>query len=185
MNFSTMSLVVGSLERELDGDLEHVLAVERHPGRAVGLLEVATGRQRRAAVEDADVVEAEESALENVAAGAVLAVHPPVKFSSSFWKTRSSQSTIALAALRPVEAVGEDRRPRMHRRVHVAEVPFVRRASARWDAGTARGSSSSSCSLPKSWSTSVSAITWNARSHAAYQGYSHLSGIEMTSALTM
>ena len=26
---------------------------------------------------------------------------------------------------------------------------------------------------------------WNARSQAAYQGYSHLSGIEMTSSLTM
>ena len=30
-----------------------------------------------------------------------------------------------------------------------------------------------------------SARTWKARSQAAYQGYSHLSGIETTSALTM
>ena len=28
-------------------------------------------------------------------------------------------------------------------------------------------------------------MQWKARSHAAYHGYSHLSGIEMTSALTM
>ena len=28
-------------------------------------------------------------------------------------------------------------------------------------------------------------MVWNARSQAAYQGYSHLSGIEMTSALIM
>ena len=40
-----------------------------------------------------------------------------------------------------------------------------------------------SCSLAKSGSTSASGTQWNARSHAAYHGYSHLSGIEMTSAL--
>ena len=28
-------------------------------------------------------------------------------------------------------------------------------------------------------------MVWNARSHAAYHGYSHLSGIEITSALSM
>ena len=42
-----------------------------------------------------------------------------------------------------------------------------------------------SCCLPKSGSTSVRARTWKARSQAAYQGYSHLSGIEMTSPLYM
>ena len=30
-----------------------------------------------------------------------------------------------------------------------------------------------------------SGIMWNARSHAAYHGYSHLSGIEMMSLLNM
>ena len=28
-------------------------------------------------------------------------------------------------------------------------------------------------------------MVWNARSHAAYHGYSHLSGMEITSALSM
>src|SRR5215472_12359053 len=37
----------------------------------------------------------------------------------------------------------------------------------------------SSC-LAKSVSTVVKAMVWNARSQAAYQGYSHLSGIEIT-----
>ncbi len=44
---------------------------------------------------------------------------------------------------------------------------------------------SSSWSLAKSKSTSDRESVWNARSHAAYQGYSHLSGIEMTSAFSM
>ena len=40
-----------------------------------------------------------------------------------------------------------------------------------------------SCDFAKSGSTGASATVWKARSHAAYHGYSHLSGIEMTSAL--
>ena len=72
-----MSSYAGVLARELERDREHVQAVHPHPARAVGLLEVAAGRQRRAAVEDADVVEAEEAALEDVLALGVLAVHPP------------------------------------------------------------------------------------------------------------
>ncbi len=40
-----------------------------------------------------------------------------------------------------------------------------------------------SCSLAKLGSMRANGIMWNARSQAAYQGYSHLSGIEMTSRL--
>src|SRR5262245_45754559 len=63
--------------RQLYSDLEHVLAEERHPGGAVGLFEVAAGRQRRAPVEDPDIVQPQEAALEDVSAGKVFAVHPP------------------------------------------------------------------------------------------------------------
>ena len=44
---------------------------------------------------------------------------------------------------------------------------------------------SRSCSFAKSKSTSDSDSVWNARSQAAYQGYSHLSGMEITSAFSM
>ncbi len=40
-----------------------------------------------------------------------------------------------------------------------------------------------SCSLAKAGSTSQNGSMWNARSHAAYQGYSQLSGIDRTSRL--
>src|SRR6185369_11697223 len=43
----------------------------------------------------------------------------------------------------------------------------------------------SSCCLAKSTSTTASVRVWKARSQAAYQGYSHLSGIEMMSSFTM
>ena len=39
--------------------------------------------------------------------------------------------------------------------------------------------------MAKSGSTMASGTQWNARSHAAYHGYSHVSGIEMTSWLIM
>src|SRR3712207_7489317 len=41
---------------------------------------------------------------------------------------------------------------------------------------------STSCSLAKSGSTCASGMVWKAVSHAANHGYSHSSGIEMTSA---
>src|SRR2546429_6222588 len=44
----------------------HVLTEQGHPGRAVRLLQVAAGRKRGAAVEDADVVETEEASFEHV-----------------------------------------------------------------------------------------------------------------------
>ena len=44
---------------------------------------------------------------------------------------------------------------------------------------------SSICCFAKSGSTIEIGSVWKARSQAAYQGYSHLSGIEMMSSLTM
>ena len=41
-----------------------------------------------------------------------------------------------------------------------------------------------SCALANSGSISAKTVQWKARSQAAYQGYSHLSGMEMMSALT-
>src|SRR5688572_31774502 len=70
-------LVRGLLLRQLERDLEHGLREERHPRGTICLLEIAARRQRLRAIEDADVVEAEEPALEDVVALAILAVHPP------------------------------------------------------------------------------------------------------------
>ena len=70
-------LVDPVLLAEFEGDMQHVQAEHRHPGGAIGLLDVATGGQRARAVEHPDIVEAEEPALEDVQALRVLAVHPP------------------------------------------------------------------------------------------------------------
>src|SRR5205085_9970664 len=53
-------------------DTQQVQRVHRHPRGAVRLIDMAAGRQRRAAVEDADIVEAEKTALEDIAPASVL-----------------------------------------------------------------------------------------------------------------
>ena len=92
---------IGSSAASSTAMLQHVLAEERHPRRAVGLLEVPAGRQRRAAVEDADVVEPEEAALEDVLAEAVLAVHPPGEVEQQLVEGRSRKSMSVVPAQRP------------------------------------------------------------------------------------
>ena len=63
--------------RQFERDAHQVQAIHRHPAGAVGLVDIAAGRQRTAAIEYADVVQAEKAALENVAPLRVLAIHPP------------------------------------------------------------------------------------------------------------
>ena len=111
---------------EDERDFQHVLAVERHPRRAIRLVEMATGRQLGAAIEHADVVEPEEAAGKHVAPLRVLAVHPPVEVLH-----QALERSLEEAHVRPAElfldVVEEQRGPRVHRRIHVAEIPFVRR----------------------------------------------------------
>ena len=73
--------------------------------------------------------------------------------------------------------------PGMHRRIDIAEGPLVGRESGRWDACTIRGSSEQLL-FGEFGIDQCQREQWNARSQAANQGYSHLSGMEMTSALT-
>ena len=119
--------VRGVVPRQLDGDLQHPLAVEGHPGRAVRLLERPAARQRRRAVEDPDVVEPEEAALEEVAAVDVLAVDPPGEVRQQPLEDAREELAVALAADRGLALVDEQRGPRRHGRVDVAEVPLVGR----------------------------------------------------------
>ena len=64
---------------EFECDMEHAVAEKGHPGGAVGLVEMAAGGKRGAAVEDADVIQAQEAPVEDVAPPGVLAVDPPVE----------------------------------------------------------------------------------------------------------
>ena len=107
-----------------EGDLQHALAVKRHPGRPVRLLQRAARGELGAAVEDADVVETQKSPGEHVAPGGILAVDPPVEVQHQPLK-RSFQETQVRPAEGPLHLVEEERGPGVHRRIHIAEVPLV------------------------------------------------------------
>ena len=62
---------------QLQSDCQHIEAVHAHPTGPVRLFEVASGRERRGAVKDSDVIEAEESSLKDIRAVGILAVDPP------------------------------------------------------------------------------------------------------------
>ena len=113
-------------DRQLRADLDHVLAEEGHPGGAVGLLQIAAGRQGRGAVEDPDVVQPQEAPFERIVAGAVFPVHPPVEVEEQLVVAALEPGEVTLPAVRFLREVGVDRRPGVDRRVHVPEVPLVR-----------------------------------------------------------
>ena len=65
------------LPGQLQSHAHHDQAEHAHPSGGVALLERGAGREFVAAIENGDVVEAEEAAFENVVAFAVDLVHPP------------------------------------------------------------------------------------------------------------
>src|SRR5439155_18987148 len=83
---------------ELQGHCQHGGAVKGHPGGAIGLLQMAAGRQRLGAIEDADVVQTQESAGEKMFALDVLAIDPPGEINQKFLKNAGQEKAIALAS---------------------------------------------------------------------------------------
>ena len=114
-----------SCERQLHGDLEHVLAEQRHPSGSIRLVQVSAGRQRRAAIEHPDVVQSQEAALEDVGPCAVLAIHPPREVEQQLLERALQPVEVTRSAPGFLQAVGKDRGPGVHRWIDVAEVPFV------------------------------------------------------------
>src|SRR4029077_6232201 len=79
-------LIARSVGSHLDGNLQHVLAEERDPSRAVSLLQVTARWQGSTAIEDADVVQAKETTLKQVPTEPVFAVYPPTEVQQQFSK---------------------------------------------------------------------------------------------------
>ncbi|HYX59139.1 MAG TPA: hypothetical protein VE888_09030, partial [Streptosporangiaceae bacterium] len=112
--------------QQSQGKLEHVLAEHRHPGRAVSLLQPSAGRQRRAAVEHADVVQAEEAPLEHIAAGGILAVHPPGEVQQQLGEALLQERKVHLPQV-SLQVRQEQGGHGVDRGVHVPEVPLIGR----------------------------------------------------------
>src|SRR5437899_13017951 len=112
--------------REFQRHGKHGEAIKSHPRSAVRLLQKSTGRQRFRAVENADVIEPEETAGEKIVAFCVFAVHPPGEVEQQLLECAFEKSAITLAA-RTSHLVNAPRRPGVNRRIHVTKRKFVSR----------------------------------------------------------
>src|SRR2546429_607681 len=92
--------------RELDRDPHQVKRKHSHPTGAIALLEMTSIEETGVAVEHADVVEPEKSALENVVVFGVLAIHPPGKGDEHFVENSFEKRAVALAGLFPLDRRG-------------------------------------------------------------------------------
>jgi len=100
---------------------------------------------------------AEKAALEEIPAEAVLAIHHQLKVQRQFGKRALEEFQVGPAAQRLLRPVQEDRGPRVHGRVDIAEVPLISRdLPCRMQEVLC--SIRSSCSFAKSTSTVASAM---------------------------
>src|SRR5580693_3221505 len=60
-------------------NLQHVLAVESHPRRAILLVEMPTGGKLSTAIEHPNIVQPDESSREDISSRRIFSVDPPVK----------------------------------------------------------------------------------------------------------
>src|ERR1700757_4017081 len=112
--------------RQNECDLQHVLAVECHPSCTVCLVEVTTRGKGSTAIEDANVIQAEESTGKNILPLRVLPVDPPVEILHQALK-RSFQEAHVGSAKFPFDIEEKKCRPCMDRGINVAEIPLVGR----------------------------------------------------------
>src|SRR5206468_10196935 len=110
---------------QLQRDAQHVEAKHSHPACAIALLKAAAVRERCVAIEHADVIEPQETALENVVALGIFAVHPPGKGDEHFMENSLEECAIAFAASFSLDLVNAPRRPRNDGRINITEIPFV------------------------------------------------------------
>jgi hypothetical protein len=115
------------LSRELERDGQHGRAAKGHPGSGIRLLQLPSARQRPRSVEEADVVEAEETAGEQVVPLDVLVVHPPGEVHHALLENALQEEPILPEAPLRRELVYAPRCPGVHRWVDLVEVELVRR----------------------------------------------------------
>ena len=116
--------VNGVFGGEFDGDGEHDAAIERHPCGAVGLGKDMTFGQGFGSVEQADVIEAEESACEDVASVHILAVDPPSEVDEEFEEAAFEEGAVSFIAARG-DFVDPPTGPCVDGWIDVVEVPLV------------------------------------------------------------
>src|SRR5215467_10005368 len=87
---------------------------------------MTAGWQRRAAVENADVIQPQKAPFEQVLTETIFTVHPPTEVQHEFGKRSFEKIHIARTLKGLLGAIQKDGSPRMHRRIHITEIPLVR-----------------------------------------------------------
>src|SRR5437867_8166446 len=112
--------------REFQRHGKHGEAIKSHPRSAVRLLQKSAGRQRFRAVENARVIEPEETAGEKIVAFGVFAVHPPGEIEQQLLECAFKKSAITLPA-RTSHLVNAPGGPGVDGRIHITKSKFVSR----------------------------------------------------------
>ena len=115
------------LSGQLERNAEQVEAVHRHPGRSVRLVNIAAhARGNVAAVEDADVVEPDKTALENIVADLIFTIHPPGEVRRELSKHSLQKLAVTFAVHLPFNLEEAPRGPGLDRWIKVVEGPLGR-----------------------------------------------------------
>src|SRR3972149_5030207 len=91
---------------------------------------MATRRQFPAPVKNANIIQPEEPALEDIVPLGVLSVNPPGEIEQELVENPFQEGYIARPSELPFDLKDLYGRPRMHRRVDITEVPFIGRKLA-------------------------------------------------------
>ena len=120
----------GVFTRQFEGNGQQIEGVHCHPAGAVGLLDEAARGQGRATVKHADVVQTQEASLEDVHAFRILPVYPPSEIQEKFMEDAFQELTVTLSFAFFLDLVHTPGCPRVDRRIHVSQCPFVCRQLA-------------------------------------------------------
>src|SRR6476646_8243455 len=110
---------------------QHRAAIKRHPRRAISLPKAATVGERLGAIEQADIVQSEEPAGEQVFAINVLAIDPPGEVQKKFLKDPFEKPKVACPSGSGY-FIDSPRCPGVHRRIHITKGKLVGRYLSAW-----------------------------------------------------
>src|SRR5690349_7559714 len=120
------NVLIRRVERgQVQSDFEHVQAVHGHPTRTVGLFEQPAAGERRAAIENANVIETEEAAFKNVGAFRVFSIDPPGEVHEQLVEDALEKRKIPYAFDAAINLEYTQGSPSVNRRIDIAKRPFV------------------------------------------------------------
>ncbi len=115
-------------DRQLQSDMHHIQAIHSHPCRTICLIEVASSRKWFASIKYTDIVQAEETALEDIVAIFIFLVDPPGKIEHQFEKDAFEEEHITfITPFVSVYLKDTQGCPGMYRWIDITKVPLIRR----------------------------------------------------------